>query len=102
MNKLIVNQLSELVNSLLVSEVFWEYSEPWESIAHSHICLIWESIKFFIEQVLQHLTDAKVCETLFHELLELIMNEKLNLAYSKLSEVTAVYKDHLTTLNHYF
>lgn len=30
------------------------------------------------------------------------MDEKLDLAYSKLGEVTAVYKDHPATLNHYF
>lgn len=102
MNELTANQLSELVNSLPVDEVFWEYSEFWKSIARSHIRSIWESTKFFLEQVLQHLIDAKVCGALFYELLESIMDEKLDLAYSKLGEVTAVYKDHSATLNHCF
>ncbi|KAI9715653.1 MAG: hypothetical protein M1812_005805 [Candelaria pacifica] len=86
----------------LVGKVFREYSEPWESIARSHIHSVWESTKVFLEQVLQHLTDAEVCSTLFYEVLESIMEEKLDLAYSKLSEVIAVYKDHPATLNHYF
>ena len=30
------------------------------------------------------------------------MEEKLDLAYSKLGELIAVYKDHPATLNHYF
>ena len=30
------------------------------------------------------------------------MNEKLDLAYSKLRELMAVYRDHPATLNHYF
>ncbi|KAL8663745.1 MAG: hypothetical protein Q9168_008039 [Polycauliona sp. 1 TL-2023] len=95
-------ELPGLVNLLLVGEVFREYSEPWEGIARSHIRSVWESTKFFIEQVLQHLTDAEVCGALFYELLKPIMDGKLDLAYSKLGEVTAVYKDHPATLNHYF
>ena len=102
MDKLTVNQLPGLVNPLLVGEVFREYSEPWEGIARSHIRSVWESTKFFLEQVLQHLTDAEVCAALFYELLEPIMDEKLELAYSKLGELIAVYKDHPITLNHYF
>lgn len=102
MDKLTVNQLPGLVNPLLVGEVFREYSEPWEGIARFHIRSVWESTKFFLEQVLQHLTDAEVCAALFYELLEPIMDEKLELAYSKLGELIAVYKDHPITLNRYF
>ncbi|KAK3173245.1 hypothetical protein OEA41_006574 [Lepraria neglecta] len=95
-------ELPGLVNPLLVGEVFREYSEPWEGIARSHIRSVWKSTKFFLQQVLQHLTDAEVCAALFYELLEPIMNEKLDLAHSKLAELIAVYKDHPTTLNHCF
>ena len=87
---------------MLVGEVFREYSEPWEGIARSHIRSVWKSTKFFLEQVLQHLTDAEVCGALFYELLDPIMDEELDLAYSKLGELIAVYKDHPATLNHYF
>ena len=97
-----MNQLPGLVNPLLVGEVFREYSEPWEGIARSHIRSVWKCTKFFLQQVLQHLTDVEVCAALFYELLEPIMNEKLDLAHSKLGELVAVYKDHPTTLNHYF
>ena len=57
---------------------------------------------FFLGQVLQHLTDAEVCGALLCELLEPMMDEKLQLAYSKLSQVVAVYKDHPTTLDSCF
>jgi len=90
------------VNPLLVGEVFRQYSEPWEGIARSHIRSVWESTKAFLAQVLQHLADAEVTQALFSELLEPIMDEKLHLACSKLSELIAVYKDHPATLNHYF
>lgn len=102
MDKLTANQLPGLVNPLLVGEVFREYSEPWEGIARSHIRSVWQSTKLFLEQVLQHLTDAEVCGALFYELLGPIMDEKLDLSYSKLGELIAVYKDHPVTLNHYF
>ena len=101
-DKLTANQLPGLVNPLLVGEVFREYSEPWEDIARSHIRSVWESTKFFIEQVLQHLTNAEVCEALVYELLGPTMEGELDLAYSKLGEVIAVYKDHPATLNHCF
>ena len=51
---------------------------------------------------MQHLTDAEVCEVLFRELLDPIMDAKLDLAVSKIRELINVYKDHPATLNHYF
>ena len=85
-----------------MGEVFREYSEPWEGIARSHIHSVWESTTFFLEQVLQHLTDVEVSEMLLCELLDPILEKKLDLAYSKLQELIAVYRDHPATLNHYF
>ena len=36
------------------------------------------------------------------ELLQAIVDEKFDLAYSKMGEVIAVYNDHPATLSHYF
>ena len=48
---------------------------------------------------MQYLTDEEVCDALLCELLDPILDEKLDLAYSKLSGLVAVYKDHPATLN---
>ena len=63
---------------------------------------MWESTKFFLEQVLQHLTNVKISDMLLCELLDPILDKKLDLAYLKLWELIAVYENHSAILNHYF
>lgn len=51
---------------------------------------------------MQYLTDATVSDALLRHLLDPIMDNKLELAYSKLEELLAVHKEHPETRNHYF
>ena len=102
MNKLIANQFFEFVNSLFVDEIFRKYNEFWKNIVRFYIRSIWKNTKFFIEQILQHLIDIEICEILFYELFESIMNAKFDFVYLKLNEMIAIYKNYSITLNHYF
>ena len=89
-------------NSLVVGELFRDYSKPWENLARDYINDVWETTKSFVEQALQYLTDATVSEALLRHLLDPIMDQKLKLAYAKLDELMLVHKQHPETRNHYF
>ncbi len=56
----------------------------------------------FLELLLRHLTDEDVCENIFRFWLHPVMEEKLNLAYSKLDELLEVHKDYPMTTNSHF
>lgn len=89
-------------NSLVVGELFRDYSKPWENLARDYINDVWETTKSFVEQALQYLTDATVSDALLRYLLDPIMDQKLKLAYAKLDELMLVHKQHPETRNHYF
>ena len=52
--------------------------------------------------LLRHLTDDDVSENIFRFWLQPIMEEKLNLACSKLDELLEVHKDYPMTTNNHF
>ncbi|PMD54742.1 uncharacterized protein K444DRAFT_539458 [Hyaloscypha bicolor E] len=95
-------ELPGLPNPLLVGELFRQYSRPWGDLARLHIKNVWDTTNRFLELLLRHLTDEDVCENLFRFWLHPIMEEKLNLAYSKLDELLEVHKDYPMTTNYHF
>ncbi|KAE9380155.1 hypothetical protein N431DRAFT_498044 [Stipitochalara longipes BDJ] len=95
-------ELPGLPNPLLVGELFRQYSRPWGDLAREHIKNVWEVTNRFLELLLRHLTDEDVCENIFRFWLYPAMEEKLNLAYSKLDELLEVHKDYPMTTNSHF
>lgn len=87
---------------MLVGELFRQHSRPWGDLARLHIKQVWEAVNRFLDLLLRHLTDEDVCENIFRFWLHPIMEEKLNLAYSKLDELLEVHKDYPMTTNSHF
>ncbi len=58
--------------------------------------------KVFVEEALQHLTDATVSDALLRNLLDPIMDKRLTLAYAKLQELMAVHREYPETRNPHF
>jgi len=85
-----------------VGELFRQYSRPWGDLARLHIKKVWETVNRFLELLFRYLTDEDVCENIFRFWLHPIMEEKLNLAYSKLDELLEVHKDYPMTTNGHF
>jgi hypothetical protein len=52
--------------------------------------------------VLQYLANPDIGDAVFSLWLSPIMDQRLQAAYTKLDELTAVHKDHPMTTNHYF
>lgn len=67
-----------------------------------HIKNVWETTNRFLELLLRHLTDEDISDNIFRFWLHPIMEEKLDLAYSKLEELLEVHKDFPMTTNSHF
>lgn len=95
-------ELPGLPNSMLVAEVFCEYSKPWEELARKHIDEVWQAIRVLLERIVEHLTEPELGDLLFQFLLDPLMNEFLRNAQTKLAELNAVRDKAPITTNHYF
>ena len=85
-----------------MGELFREYSRPWAKLARRHIKNVWDTTIRFLEFLLKYLTDDDTCEKILKFWLIPVMEEKLNLAYSKLDELLEVHEDYPMTTNIHF
>ena len=96
-------ELPGMFNPLIVGDLFWEQSQPWEGLARQHLRDTWDATKTFLELTLSHLTDEVTSEALLRELIDPLMKKKFQLLEEKLTEILAPYqKGHPITYNHYF
>jgi hypothetical protein len=89
-------------NPLIISQLFWEQSSPWNEVAQQHIERVSESCKTFVNIVLQDTAP----EDIKMRLLDLCVDSALeaSLAGAK-EELGKILKDkgrHPMTYNHYF
>ncbi|PLB39122.1 putative dynamin GTPase [Aspergillus candidus] len=52
-------------NHLLVGSLFRDQSQPWEMLARQHLLQCWESVRYFVGLILQHLTDEHTHSLLY-------------------------------------
>lgn len=96
-------ELPGMFNPLIVGDIFFEQSKPWEGIARDHLQSTWDAVKTFLELTLAHLTDDITMENLFMEVFDPIMNQKASQVQDKLQDLMAQnQKGHPITYNHYF
>ncbi len=96
-------ELPGMFNPLIVGDIFYEQSKPWEGIARDHLQSTWNAVKTFLELTLAHLTDDITTDNLFREVVEPKMNQKVKQVQDKLQELMAQnQKGHPITYNHYF
>jgi len=95
-------ELPGMFNPLIVGDIFFEQSKPWEGIARDHLQSTWDAVKTFLELTLAHLTDDITMESLFMEVVDPIMNQKASQVQDKLQDLMAQnQKGHPITYNHY-
>ena len=96
-------ELPGMFNPLIVGDLFFEQSRPWEDMARSHLQMTWKTVKAFLELTLSYLTDENTADHLFREILDPAMNRKMTQVEAKLHEILAQnQKGHPITYNHYF
>ncbi len=96
-------ELPGMFNPLIVSDIFYEQSKPWNRIALSHLQSTWNAVKTFLELTSAHLTDDVTMDNLLKEVVDPIMSQKIHYVHDKLQELLAQNQQgHPITYNHYF
>ena len=96
-------ELPGMFNPLIVGDLFFEQSQPWEQLARQHLRDTWQATRSFLELLVSHLADEKTSEALLGHVVDSVMDQKLSKMNDKLSELLTPYrKGHPITYNHYF
>ncbi|KAF2837622.1 hypothetical protein M501DRAFT_1006657 [Patellaria atrata CBS 101060] len=89
-------------NPLLINQLFWEQSEPWEAIAMTHIDRVYGACNQFVSLVLEHCADEDIASRIW----TLKIGEALKQMYSncceELKRIVADKSLHPITYNHYY
>lgn len=81
-------ELPGSANHLLVGGLFRDQVTPWEKIAHAHLTKCWESVKYFVHQVLRHFTDDNTLFALANTIIAPQLEELKDSLENKLKELT--------------
>ncbi|OJJ43880.1 hypothetical protein ASPZODRAFT_73608 [Penicilliopsis zonata CBS 506.65] len=79
-------------NQFLIGNLFRDQSQPWEDIARTHLLTAWESVRDFIDLLLQHLADDHSYPLLMSHLLDPALEEIKENLLDKLREVNSYNK----------
>lgn len=85
-------ELPGSANQLLVGSLFRDQSKPWEGLAREHLMKAWESARYFVLLVIQHLTDEHTHSLLAASVIEPELEKLKQALLDKLVELTAYTK----------
>ncbi|KAM5476771.1 hypothetical protein MauCBS54593_000041 [Microsporum audouinii] len=96
-------ELPGTFNSMVVKDLFFEQSAPWEKIVQNHIKEVWTAAKDFLHLAIAHVADAGTAKALFQTVFEPALEQLLNKLRDKTSELLIPHREgHPITYNHYF
>ncbi|KAF2190472.1 GTP-binding protein [Zopfia rhizophila CBS 207.26] len=89
-------------NPMLISQLFWEQSQPWEEIAKDHINKVARVCKEFVGMVLQHTAPPEFHGALMAISVDAAMRQALAASKEELQKIIEDKARHPMTYNHYF
>lgn len=96
-------ELPGTFNPLLIFDLFVQHSEPWERIAKSHVKKCWDTVGGFLNDIVDHLIQDSVRDTLLREIIDPAMDKRHQILRDKVDELLTPYtKDFPATLNRQF
>ncbi|KAL3467097.1 P-loop containing nucleoside triphosphate hydrolase protein [Aspergillus heterothallicus] len=81
-------ELPGSANQLLVGNLFRDQSKPWEDLGREHLIKAWDSVRYFVFLLLQHLTDEHTSALLAGSVIEAEMEGMKQALLDKLDELT--------------
>ncbi|KAH8621345.1 dynamin family protein [Alternaria alternata] len=96
------HELPGTFQPMLISQLFWEQSQPWEQIASQHVTTIASACKEFVDTVLQDAAPSEFEDKLRTLYVDGALTEALAGAQQELKKVLKDKARHPTTYNHYF
>lgn len=89
-------------NHLLISQLFWEQSQPWKAIALEHINRVACACKDFVYAVLKHSAPAEFFDKLASLSIDAALANCLQKCKEELRKILADQDRYPVTYNHYF
>ncbi|KAJ9655214.1 hypothetical protein H2201_008851 [Coniosporium apollinis] len=89
-------------NPMLISQLFWEQSEPWKALALAHIDRVGAACSRFVELVLQKVTTPEVWSRLLSLRVEGALSSALASSRAELGRIIEDKLRHPITYNHYY
>ena len=103
MNRTRGRELPGTFNPMVVSDLFFEQSSPWEKLARAHIAQVISAARTFLRHLTSHVSDNSTCGTLFQILVEPALERISKDVKSKTADLLASHqRGHPITYNHYF
>jgi hypothetical protein len=87
---------------MLISQLFWEQSQPWQQIASQHIDTVAGACKEFVNTVLQDNALTEFINRIAALNVDSALSKALSNAKEELAKVLKDKNRHPTTYNHYF
>ena len=96
-------ELPGTFNPMIISDLFFEQSRPWQVLATSHIDQVARAVTKFLQHLISHIADASTGGVLFQTLVEPALESIVKDAKRKTADLLAPHKyGHPITYNHYF
>ena len=89
-------------NPILISQLFWEQSRPWEEIALAHVNTVARKCKEFVNVVLQETAPPEFQSRLASLSVDAALREALEKCKVELRQIIKDKSRHPMTYNHYF
>ncbi|KAL4861527.1 P-loop containing nucleoside triphosphate hydrolase protein [Aspergillus spectabilis] len=79
----------EVLNQLLIDELFRYQSKPWKELARTHMVQAWDAVRCFVSLVLQHLAGEDLASLLMNTIIEPKLETIKQYSLGKIDELTA-------------
>ncbi|PVH92842.1 GTP-binding protein [Periconia macrospinosa] len=89
-------------NSMLISQLFWEQSQPWQQIASEHIASVAKKCKEFVDAVLQHTAPSEFHGRLTSISVDAALKNALEECKDELRKIIGDKLRDPMTYNHYY
>lgn len=96
------HELPGTFQPMLISQLFWEQSQPWQQIASQHIDTVAGACKEFVDTVLQDNAPTEFINRIAALNVDSALSKALSDAKEELAKVLKDKNRHPTTYNHYF
>ncbi|KAF8243575.1 Dynamin family protein [Wilcoxina mikolae CBS 423.85] len=88
-------------NPLLIGNIFWEQSRPWEALAPNHLESVYDACDVFLGLAVPYLTTKEIASPILNRI-NIAMKERLENAKKELGKMLADRRKHAITFNHYY
>ena len=95
-------ELPGTFNPLLIGQLFWQQSEPWETLAQAHIHEVAQVCQTFVQIMLGEIAPPDVATRLSRTLVQSAHETALKDSLQELTKIAADRRRQPMTYNHYF